>query len=156
MEQENKKHNELHEHVHDETCNHSPQEHEEMSQGMNQQDQEKYMRLSILDQQARQIQQQLEILDQQIIELQLLKLNLDDINKAESKQEMLTSIGKNIFLKTELKSKELYVDIGARTVVKKNIDETKTIIDKDIKSLAETREKIMQEFSQIAEQIQRE
>lgn len=125
-----------------------------MKQEKAQAEQEKMVRLSILEQQARQIQQQLEMLDQQIIELQLLRMNLDDLKKAEVKDEILASIGRNIFIKTALQSKELLVDIGAKTVVKKGIDEIKELIDKDVSSLSTTREKIMEELNQLAAEIQ--
>lgn len=125
-----------------------------MKQEQAQAEQERMVRLSILEQQARQINQHLEMLDQQIIELQLLKMSLDDLKKAEVKDEILASIGKNIFIKTALQSKELLVDIGAKTVVKRSIDETKELIDKDISSLSTTREKILEELNQLAAEIQ--
>lgn len=138
---------EVHEHKHQDN---------NLQQEKAQAEQEKMVRLSMFEQQARQIQQQLEMLDQQIIELQLLRMNLDDLKKAEIKDEILASIGRNIFIKTALESKELLVDIGAKTVVKKSIDEIKELIDKDISSLSTTREKIMEELNQLAAEIQGE
>ncbi|MFH1249064.1 MAG: hypothetical protein V1660_02840 [archaeon] len=161
-------HNQHHAHSHDKDheceCghDHNQESHAEEQanpfsmSGMSREDQEKFYRLNILEQQAIQMQQQLEILDQQIIELQLMKLNLDEIDKSKEKTEILSSIGKNVYIKTELKNKELYVDIGAKTVIKKSIADTKVLIDKDINSLNETRKRIMDEFNQLAAEIQRE
>ena len=139
------------EHVHDETCNHPR---DNGGQGMA--EQEKFIKLSMLEQQARQIQQQLELIDQQMIELQLLKMSLDELNKTKINEEIFASIGRNIFVKAELKSKDLLIDTGAKTIVKKNIDETKELIDKDISSLTETRDKIIDELNQVAAEIQKE
>jgi len=121
-----------------------------------QDEQEKLFRLSMLEQQARQIEQQLQAIEQQIIELQLLKMNLDELKRSDNKDEVLASIGGNIFVKTSLQSKELFVDVGAKTVVKKSIDEAKELIDKDISRMTETRNKIFEEFNEVAEAIGRE
>lgn len=127
--------------------------HEHEGHEHSQDEQEKLFRLSMLEQQARQIEQQLQAIEQQIIEMQLLKMNLDELKKADAKDEILASIGRNIFVKTSLKDKELFVDIGAKTIVKKSADEAKEIIDKDISRMAETRNRILEEFDAIANEI---
>jgi|GEM_PF-3510588 prefoldin alpha subunit len=129
--------------------------HEHDGHKHSQDEQEKLFRLSMLEQQARQIEQQLQAIEQQIIEMQLLKMNLDELKKSDTKEEVLASIGRNIFVKTSLKDKELFVDVGAKTIVKKSIDEAKEIIDKDIARLTETREKIFTEFNAIVNEINR-
>ncbi|MBI5148406.1 hypothetical protein HZA33_01875, partial [Candidatus Pacearchaeota archaeon] len=108
--------------------------------------QERMLRLNMLEQEARQFEQQLMFVEQQIVELQLLSVHLDEIEKAKPKTEMLASLGRNIFVKTELLSKDLFVDIGAKTVVKKSIEETKTIIQKDVKQLEQAKGNLQQEF----------
>ncbi len=130
--------------------------HEHEGHNHSQDEQEKLFRLSMLEQQARQIEQQLQAIEQQIIEMQLLKMNLDELKKSDDKDEVLASIGGNIFIKTSLQSKELFVDVGAKTVVKKSIDEAKELIDKDISRMTETRNKILEEFNEVAEAIGRE
>ena len=130
--------------------------HEHGGHEHSQAEQEKLFRIGMLEQQARQIEQQLQGIEQQIIELQLLKMNLDELNKSDTKEEVLASIGRNIFVKTSLQSKELFVDIGAKTVVKKSIEEAKEIIDKDISRMTEARNNILKEFNEVAEEIQKE
>lgn len=130
--------------------------HEHEGHKHSQDEQEKLFRLSMLEQQARQIEQQLQAIEQQIIEMQLLKMNLDELKRSDNKDEVLASIGGNIFVKTSLQSKELFVDVGAKTVVKKSIDEAKELIDKDISRMTETRNKILEEFNEVAEAIGRE
>jgi len=134
----------------------SEHNHEHEGHEHSQDEQEKLFRLSMLEQQARQIEQQLQAIEQQIIELQLLKMNLDELKRSDNKDEVLASIGGNIFVKTSLQSKELFVDVGAKTVVKKSIDEAKELIDKDISRMTETRNKIFEEFNEVAEAIGRE
>lgn len=117
--------------------------------------QEKMMQVNMLEQEAKQFEQQLMYIEQQIMELRLLSLHLDEIKKAKPKSEILASIGRNIFIKTELASKELYVDIGAKTVVKKEIDETKKIIENDISQLEKARDNIKREFERIVGEMTR-
>lgn len=117
--------------------------------------QEKMMQVNMLEQEARQFEQQIMYIEQQIMELRLLALHLDEIKKAKPKSEILASVGRNIFIKTELASKELYVDIGAKTVVKKEIDETKKIIENDISQLERARDNIKKEFEMIINEISR-
>jgi len=58
------------------------------------------------------------------------------------------------FVKTELLSKELLVNVGAKTLVKKNIPETKKLIEKDIANLSELKNRIAAEFQGIVAELQ--
>ena len=115
--------------------------------------QERNLKLSMLEQEAKQFEQQIMYIEQQIMELQFLSMHLDEIDKIKLKSEILASLGRNIFIKTELLSKDLFVDIGAKTVVKKNIQETKKIIENDVKQLERARDNIRNEFQRIIEEI---
>jgi len=117
-------------------------------------DKEKLVKLALLEQEAKQLEQQLETIEQKILELEVLKFNLDELEKIKLNNEMLSSIGKNVFIKTSLLSKELYVDVGAKTIVKKSIRETREIIDKDIMRLMELRETISKQLENINIEIQ--
>lgn len=116
--------------------------------------QEKMIRLSMLEQDAKQFEQQLMMLEQQIMELQILMTTLDDIEKAKEKDEMLTSLGKNIFVKTALLSKDLLVNVGAKTIVKKSVGETKKLIEKDIERISELKDNLAGEFQKIVAEMQ--
>ncbi len=116
-------------------------------------EQEKLLKLSIFEQQANQINQQLQLVEQQIVELQLLKMHLGDIEKTNEKEEILASIGRNMFIQTSLASKEVFVDVGAKTVLKKTPDEAKKIVDKDINRMIELRDKITNEFDRLAQEV---
>ncbi len=115
-------------------------------------EQEKLMNLSLLEQEANQINQQLQIIEQQMIELQILKLHLDDIEKTKEKEEILASIGRNMFIQTSLSSREIFVDVGAKTVLKKTPQEAKRVVDMDIERMTELRNKIMNELERISKE----
>lgn len=116
--------------------------------------QEKMLRLNMLAEDARQLEQQIVMIEQQVLELQILITTLDDIEKAKEKDEMLSPIGKNIFIRTELLSKELIVNVGAKTLVKKSIPKTKQLIENDIAKISELKEKLTAEFQKIVAELQ--
>ena len=109
--------------------------------------------LSLLEQQINQFEQQANILEKQIAELQVLQLSLDEIKKGKKEQEILSPLGKNIFVKTKLLSKEIFVGVGAKTVLKKNIEETKKIVNKEIAKLVEARDNLLKEIENIVKGI---
>ncbi len=114
--------------------------------------QEKLMKLSLLEQEANQINQQLQIIEHQIIELQILKLHLDDVEKTKEREEILASIGRNMFIQTSLSSKEIFVDVGAKTVLKKTPQEAKRIVDMDIEQMIELRNRIANELERLSKE----
>jgi prefoldin alpha subunit len=116
--------------------------------------QEKLIRLSMLEQDAKQLEQQLVMIEQNIMELQILMASLNDIEKANTRDEMLSQIGKNIFIRTELLSKDLLVNVGAKVIVKKSIPETKKLIENDIAKLSELKENLAREFQRIVAEMQ--
>ena len=120
-------------------------EHEHL-RSAEQEQHEKMIRLNMLEQDAKQI-------EQQIAELQNLKIALGEIEKAKEKDEILASLGKNIFVKMALLSKDLLVNVGAKTVVKKSIPETKKLVENDIAKLSELKDKIAVEFQGIVQEL---
>ena len=117
--------------------------------------QEKMIRSNMLEQDAGQIEQQLVMIEQQIAELQNLKIALGEIEKAKEKDEILASLGKNIFIRTALLSKDLLVNVGAKTAVKKTASEVQEIIDRDLIKISQVREQLAKEFERIVLEMQK-
>ena len=108
---------------------------------------EKYIiELGMLEQEATKFQQQMELVDQQILELQNLYNGLEELDKSKE-MELLANLGKNIFIKTEVQSKELLVDVGNKTFVKKNIPETLRVIAEQLEKLMEAKNMIILKLS---------
>ena len=93
-----------------------------------------FMQASQIEQQSQQAQQHLQMIEEQIKELDDFKTHLDSI-KGQSNKEMLAGLGKGVFVKTDLKSDQLYVNIGSGVVVQKTPDQAKKTIDSQIKQL---------------------
>jgi len=117
-------------------------------------EQEKFLRLALLEQEIKGLEQQLLAIEQQLVELQLVRLSLEDLASAKEGEELLAGLGKGIFVRTKLIDKELFVDVGSKTVLKKSISEAKTILDKDIKKKLEARNAITKEIEEIVRRIE--
>jgi len=114
----------------------------------------KIIELNLLDSKIKELDQNLAILEKQISELQACQLSLDELKNTKKDSEMLAPIIPGIFAKTKpLNNSELLVDIGAKTLVKKNIDETKKIIQKKIDQSTDVHEKLIAEINLIAQNM---
>jgi prefoldin alpha subunit len=116
------------------------------------QQQEILFKLSMFEQQIQNIQQQLQAVEKAILDMNTLNLDLEELKGAEGK-EILSSIGKGIFVKTKLISEELIVDIGGRHFVKKSIPNTQKIIKEQIEKLKEARKELNKALEEINKQM---
>ncbi len=64
--------------------------------------------------------------------------HIKEIDKFNEK-EMISSLGKGVFIKTNLMEKDLYVDVGSNVIVKKTPEETIKIIESQIKKMYEAK-----------------
>ena len=122
-----------------------------MAQTQEQTQQNYIMQLSILEQQIQQLEQQLQIILQQISELEKLKINLQDLEKGKE-DEIFADVGNRIFAKAKILEKDLLVDVGSKTLVKKTPREVQKIIEKQIAELEKIREQTENEFQKLKEQ----
>ena len=118
-------------------------------------------KLSMFEQQIMQLQQQIESVGKGIDELNSLSFGLDDIDKSAGK-EILSQLGKGVFVRSNLTSNELIVDIGHGNFVKKGIPETKGIIREQTEKLMDVRkelessiEKVNKEASKALEEFRK-
>lgn len=117
--------------------------------------------LRMFEQQIQNLQNQLEAVENGINELASLNFGLDEI-KGSKGREILSPIGRGVFLKADIVSEELTVDIGGKNFVRKSIPETKEIIEEQIKKLKtvkreieESLEKMSGEMSKSLEEFQK-
>lgn len=118
-------------------------------------------KLSMFEQQIRQIQEQMEAVENGINELGTLNFGLDEL-KGSVNKEVLSQLGKGIFVKSKIVSEDLTVEIGGGNFVKKSIPETKNIIEEQIKKLisvkndlSENMEKMSREMKKVMEEFQK-
>lgn len=109
-------------------------------------------RLRMLEQQTQNLQEQLQAVEQGIVELSELDLGLDELKGGEGK-ELLSQIGRGIFVKSKLASEELTVDIGGKNFVKKSIPQTKEIIEEQLKKLEAVKKELEKGLENAGEEM---
>ena len=116
--------------------------------------QELIFRLGMFEQQIHQLQEQMDAVERGINDLGSLNFGLDEL-KGNIGKEVLSPLGKGIFVKTKLASEDLTVDIGGRNFVKKSIPETKEIIKEQIKKLIIVKKEIDENLEKISDEMRK-
>jgi len=96
--------------------------------------QELMFKLSMFEQQIQQINQQLQLIEKNILDLNSLNFGMDEIKGSVGK-EILGQLGRGIFVKANITSEDLVVDVGNKNFVKKSVTDTKKIIKEQIEKL---------------------
>ena len=116
--------------------------------------QEQIIQIQMLEQEASQLNEQLNLVEQNINEMTELKVSLDEIDNVKKGEEMRIDIGKKIYLPVEVKSKDLIVEVGKGNFVKKNIKDTKEVIELQVKRLRSGKEQIMSRLEELQMEMQ--
>ncbi|HLD15679.1 MAG TPA: prefoldin subunit alpha [Candidatus Nanoarchaeia archaeon] len=104
---------------------------------MNEDLQRKYIEFQLFDQQLKQFQQQLQILRQQLNELSNLDEHLNEIDKVKEGSKIMAPLGAGVFVKAEIKdNKNVLMNVGAKTLTAKPINEAKEIVGVQVKELS--------------------
>ena len=114
--------------------------------------QEFLIKLSMFEQQARQIEGQVQQVDEQVQGLEVLSINLSELKQGKGK-EILAPIGKGIFVRSELKEDKFILGIGSGVFVKKNAEQARAIVEKQVLKLKNLRTELITEISKINEQL---
>ncbi len=87
----------------------------------------------------REAEQHLEFIENQISELSAFNSHLDSFSKSNEKK-ILSSIGKGVYVNTELKDKNLLVEVGKGIMINKSPESVQETVKGQIKKLSEARE----------------
>lgn len=115
-------------------------------------DQNLLMKASQLHQQSEEFDNQMSFINQQILELNEFAKTLNALLASEEK-EMLSSVGKGVYLKTSLISKELFVEVGSGVVVKKTPQQTLEVIKQQIEKFNEMKSQIQSQNELILREL---
>ena len=114
--------------------------------------QKKYMELQLLGHQIKEMQKQVQTIDGQLMDLEATNNALEELSKAKEKSEMFVPISSGVFASAELKdSKELLVNVGAGTAVKKPISDVREMIDEQIVELGNYRLQALAQLEKLIE-----
>lgn len=97
--------------------------------------------------------EQLKLVEQQLSELVLFDEELKMIKEMKN-QEIMAPIGKSVFAPVHLRDEKLLVDVGAGYFVRKNIDETKSVIKEQRASLEGFKIQVTAEIDNIGKELQ--
>lgn len=111
--------------------------------------------LQELQQGMQQIQEQLQLLLQQKSELEHLTDALQELKKAQAKQDVLVPFGAGIYIKAEIKDPtQVLLNVGAGVTVEKDVDATLALIEKQAKELGVIEMSMREELAHIQQQLQ--
>ena len=116
--------------------------------------QEQIMKLQIIEQEAEKFNQQLKLIEENLSEFEELKSGLEELEKNESK-EILANLGKKIYIPVEIKDKNLIVEVGQKTFVKKTIPEARKIIEEQIEKFNFGKEQITRNLEALQAEAER-
>jgi prefoldin alpha subunit len=112
------------------------------------------MKFQMFEKQIQQLQEQIQAVEQGIVELSSLFLGLDDLKNSDGK-EILSPIGKGIFVKSKIISEELVVDIGNQNFVTKTIDDTKKLIDSQVQKLEGIKKELNEALENLGQELEK-
>ena len=75
-------------------------------------DVELLMNLEKASQQSREIEEKLKVVEQQVAELESFRVSLDALKNSDEK-EILASLGRGVFVKSDIKDEKFFVDVGS-------------------------------------------
>ncbi len=116
--------------------------------------QNKIIEMQILEQDLSSVQNNLQTIDQQLAEIDFIKSNLDEFSNLKKNSESLIALANGIFAKGEITdNKMLFVNVGANTLVKKSVSETKSLLDEQCNELEKYRDETSKQLNKITLKI---
>lgn len=98
--------------------------------------QEQYFKLQYLHEQINEIEKQIQLFSNQIVELTSTVQSLDEFKRITPGTEILVPLSQGMYAKAELKdNNELLVNVGSNVSVKKNVENTKKLINNQIEEI---------------------
>jgi len=101
-------------------------------------EQELFIKANFIHKEIEQIEVALENVSSQLLELEKFGTDIGSFEKAKN-SEILSSLGKGVYIKSKIMEKEFFVDVGSNVIVKKTPEETLLVIKEQIKRLMEVR-----------------
>jgi len=118
--------------------------------------QEFMVQLQMLQQEAEAMDQQIQLIEQQVAEMNAVKLSLEELKneKQTIAKTILANLGKGIFIEAEVKSNNLFVNVGKDVLVKKTPQQTLEIVEEQLKKLETGKASILERIEEIQRNMQ--
>ena len=113
------------------------------------------MDLQMQEQRIKQLEAQIGAIDKQINEMKGITESLEAIDKTDEKDsEVLLPIGRGIFVRNKLTSKNVILNIGSGVVIEKNAKDTIKLVNEQIKKLSMMSQEYQEEIIKISREIE--
>ncbi len=97
------------------------------------------MKAQALQNESQEVEENIKIINEHVEELTKFKENLDFLGKSDER-DILASLGRGVYIKSRIADdKKLFVEIGAGVIVKKTPQETKKVIEEQLRKFAEAK-----------------
>jgi prefoldin alpha subunit len=114
--------------------------------------QELYVEYQSLEQKIKHLQKQIELLTGQLVDANSTGRSLDEFKNLKEGSEILFPLTSGIFAKAELKgTTELLVNVGAGTVVSKDVPSAKKLISGQIMEMEKVHKRMADELNKTIE-----
>ncbi len=111
--------------------------------------QQKYMEFQMYEDSLGKIQEQLEQLDENLLEINHIKSSLDDISRVNKGENILCPLSSGVFVRAKIEdTSDFLVNVGSNVVVKKNLEETKGLMDSQREEIEESKERLTQRYNE--------
>src|SRR3989338_11646392 len=112
--------------------------------------QEMYMEFKMLDNYIKQLQSQLEMITHQLIELNATNSSLNEFAKLDAGKEIFVPLSSGIFAEASIKdTSKLLVNVGANVAVRKDIDSTKKLIEKQMEEIKKIQKQMVNDLEKM-------
>jgi len=112
------------------------------------------IRASEMQRGSEEAERDLKFVNQQIEELTEFKENLDNFDNKGDDKEILASLGKGVYVKSNLADEEkLFVEVGAGIVVRKTKEETKKAIESQLIKFKEANTQLREKLEFFADEL---
>ena len=112
------------------------------------------MDLQMQEQRIKQLEAQINAIQKQIVEMQGITESLEAIDKSTTENEVLLPIGRGIFVKNKITSKNVLLNIGSGIVIEKNAKDTTKLVDEQAKKLSMMANEYQEEIISISRKIE--
>jgi len=106
------------------------------------------IKLNMLEQHAEDKKQQIEEIDRQLEDMMQLNMSLGKLGSSKGK-EILSSLGRGVFLNTLVNDDKVFVNVGSKTLVRKTFHEAMEIITNQIAELEEMKAELIKSIEEI-------
>lgn len=101
---------------------------------------------------SKDIEEKLGLVDQELAEMRKFEEAVTELDKTKEK-EILASLGKGVYVKSEIKEDKLLIDVGRGVYVKKTTSQAKEIVEGQIKRLIEMRSGLVEQLSMLESEM---